>query len=174
LPYLLHRAEASIASAMSRFTPWGGYLSPAMGHSTSLQNGLRVLVVDSDLDSCELLVILLAEYGIETTIATCVSDAIAQIHQAPPDLLISEIWLPGEDGYSLMRQVKTLETALRVEIPAIALTTMFTGERDCIYSLTAGFCRYLLKPFDLDELLAVVASLTRFKQSQQMFALKKN
>lgn len=145
---------------MSRLTPLSNHFLPAMGHSTSLQNGLRVLVVDSDPDSCELLVLLLAQYGIETTIATCASEAIEQIHQAPPDLLISEIFLPDEDGYSLIRQVKTLETTLRVQIPAIALTAMFTEEHDHIHSLTAGFYRHLLKPFDMDELIAAVASLT--------------
>lgn len=145
-----------------------------MCYSTSLQNGLRVLVVDSDLDSCELLVILLAEYGIETIIATCASEAIEQIHQVPPDLLIGEILLPGEDGYSLIRRVKTLEKTLRVQIPAIALTTVLAGECELIDSLAAGFCRHLLKPFDMDELMAEVASLTRFKQSQQMFALKQD
>lgn len=112
------------------------------------------------LHTHELLAILFAEYGIETTIATCASEAIAQIQQAPPDLLISEILLPGEDGYSLIHQVKTLETALHVQIPAIALTAMFTGEHDRIYTLTSGFCRHLLKPFDMDELMATVACLT--------------
>lgn len=160
MPYLLHREKVSIASAMSRFTSSGSHVPPAMCHSTSPRDGLRVLVVDPDVDSCELLAILFAEYGIETTIATCASEAIAQIQQAPPDLLISEILLPGEDGYSLIHQVKTLETALHVQIPAIALTAMFIGEHDRIYSLTSGFCRHLLKPFDMDELMATVACLT--------------
>jgi len=160
LPHLLHREKASIASAVSRFTPLGGHFPLAMCHSTSLRDDLRVLVVDSDVDSCELLAILFAEYGIETTIATCASEAIEQIQQAPPDLLISEILLPGEDGYSLIHQVKTLETALHVQIPAIALTAMFTGEHDRIYTLAVGFCRHLLKPFDMDELMATVACLT--------------
>jgi two-component system, OmpR family, response regulator len=160
LPYLLHREKVSIASAMSRFTSWGSHVRPAMCHSTSLQDGLRVLVVDPDVDSCELLAILFAEYGIETTIATCASEAIAQIQQAPPDLLISEILLPGEDGYSLIHRVKTLETALHVQIPAIALTTIFPSERNRAYTLAAGFRRHLLKPLDIDELMATVACLT--------------
>lgn len=160
MPHLLHREKASIASPVSRFTPLGGHFPLAMCHSTSLRDDLRVLVVDSDVDSCELLAILFAEYGIETTIATCADEAIAQIQQAPPDLLISEILLPGEDGYSLIHQVKTLETALHVQIPAIALTAMFTEEDDRIDTLAVGFCRHLLKPFDMDELMATVACLT--------------
>ncbi|UBF30440.1 response regulator (plasmid) [Kovacikia minuta CCNUW1] len=119
-----------------------------------------MLVVDSDPDSCELLTALFAQYGIETTIATCAREAIEQIQQAQPDLLISEIFLPDEDGYSLIRQVKILETTLHVQIPAIALTTVFSEERDRIYTSAAGFCRYLLKPFDIDTLMTTIACLT--------------
>lgn len=123
-----YRKKAAIASAVSRFTLWGSYLPLAMCYSTSLQDGVRVLVVDSHPDSCELLVLLLDQCGIETTVATSVSQAIELIHQAPPDLLISEILLPGEDGYSLMHRVKTLETKLHVQIPAIACWENNSGE----------------------------------------------
>jgi CheY-like chemotaxis protein len=74
--------------------------------------------------------------------------------------LISEILLPGEDGYSLMHRVKTLETKLHVQIPAIALTTQSVGECDRAYTPTTAFCKHLLKPLDIDELLEAVASLT--------------
>jgi len=134
----------------------------AIDDSALLRNGLRVLVVDNDLDSCELLKTLFAEYEIETITATCASEAIEQINQTPPDLLISEIFLPGEDGYSLIHQVKTLETTLHVQIPAIALTAMCIGEDDRADTLAAGFCSHLLKPFDINELIATVTYLTRF------------
>lgn len=138
----------------------GNNLPVAMCFSASLRDGLRVLVVDSDVDSCELLAILFAQHGIETTVATCAREAIAQIQQVQPDLLISEICLPGEDGYSLIHQVKILEAVLQVQIPAIALTTLLDGEHNQVRSLTAGFCRHLLKPFNIDELMATVACLT--------------
>jgi two-component system, OmpR family, response regulator len=139
-----------------------------MCHLTSLRDGLRILVVDSHRDSCELLAILFSEYAIETTIATCASEAIAAIHQSPPDLLISEIPLPDEDGYSLIKKVQALEAKYNIRIPAIALTT-FAYESDRLRVLAAGFCRHLSKPFDPDELIATIACITQ--SSQDIYAI---
>ncbi|MBW4574121.1 MAG: response regulator [Aphanothece sp. CMT-3BRIN-NPC111] len=126
-------------------------------------NGLRVLVVDSDLDSRDLLTMVFEEYGVETSTATSASEALAILKQVKPDLLISEICLPKEDGYSLMSKVKAFESAEQVQIPAIALTTYASkGDRAC--ALSVGFCNYLLKPFEIDELIAIVAYLTEHVQ----------
>lgn len=138
-----------------------------MYRSASLPNGLQILVVDSDLDCCELLVTLFAQYGIETLIAKSASEALEQIQQAQPDLLISEIFLPGEDGFSLIRKMKALETIYHTQLPALALTTL-NGKRERVDALKAGFCRYLLKPLDIDELMATVACLTG--QAQEIVA----
>jgi len=127
-------------------------------HSLPL-NGLRVLVVDSDLDSRDLLKIVFEEYGIETIAATSAGEALEILKQVKPDLLISEIGLCDEDGYSLMRKLKALESARRVQIPAIALT-VYAREEDRAYALSVGFCQHLSKPFDIDELIAMVACLT--------------
>jgi two-component system OmpR family response regulator len=158
-PEKLDLEKALIAHSRLRRVSVGNRLPPAMNYSDALRNGLRVLVVDSNPDSCELLAILFAEYGIEVITATCAREAIAQIQQAQPDLVISEILLPGEDGYALMRQVKTLETTLQIKIPAIALTVC-AGEYERTNALRAGFCRHLLKPLDVDELLETIACLT--------------
>ncbi len=128
-------------------------------HSLPL-NGLRVLVVDSDLDSRVLLTMVFEEYGVETIAATSAFEALEIVKQVKPDLLISEISLPNEDGYSLMRKVKAVEKARQVEIPAIALTT-YDGEDDRAHALSVGFCKHLPKPFDIDELITTVACLTR-------------
>ncbi|MBD1822896.1 response regulator [Cyanobacteria bacterium FACHB-DQ100] len=130
-----------------------------MCHSALLPNGLRVLVVDANADSSELLTLLFASYGVETTTATCVREAIQQIHQTRPDLLISELALPQEDGYALIRQVQALETTFNVRIPAIAVT-VYTRTTDRLQALSAGFSRHLSKPIDFDELIATVASVT--------------
>ena len=130
-----------------------------MFDAASLRPGLRVLVVDGHTDSRVLLTALFGQYGIETTTATCVREAIDSLHQTFPDLLISELLLPGEDGYALMSQVKALEAIYQVQLPAIALTVC-TTERDQIHALTAGFCRHLAKPLDIDELIATMAGLT--------------
>jgi CheY-like chemotaxis protein len=81
-----------------------------MGNSSLLRNDLRVLVVDSDPDSRDLLTMILEAYGVETVAAPSVSEALEILKQVKPDLLISEIRLPKEDGYSLMHKVKALET----------------------------------------------------------------
>jgi len=154
---LLDRQRALITQHVLDCTSVCDNLPTARSRSSLPRDGLRVLIVDSDADSYELLAVLFAHYGFKTTIATCASEAIKQIHQTQPDLLISEIFLPGEDGYSLIRQVKTVETALHVQIPAIALTTVSAGEQDQAYPFAAGFCRYLLKPIDIDKLMAAIA-----------------
>ncbi|MBD2460791.1 response regulator [Oscillatoria sp. FACHB-1407] len=133
-----------------------------MDGSALLESGLRVLVVDGDPDSRELLAILFQEYGVEIITASSVSESLTIIRQSRPDLLIAEIMLPDEDGYSLISQVKVFETTHCTTLPAIALTTC-VSEGDRV--LAAGFCRYLSKPIDLDELMATVACLTeQFKR----------
>lgn len=130
-----------------------------MCDSASLQQGLRVLVVDGTADSRDLLTILFDQYGVETATATCVSEALEIIQQTHPDLLISEIVLPGEDGYSLMSKVKALETADRLRIPAIAVTAL-AQESDRLHALAAGFCKHIPKPLDIDQFIATIACIT--------------
>lgn len=123
----------------------------------SLQ-GLRILVVDSDLDSRDLLKMVFEEYGIETFVTVSVLEALEIVQRVKPDLLISEIGLPNEDGYSLMRHLRGLKNRRQAPIPAIALTTYSQkGARD--RALSAGFSKYLLKPFDIDELISTIACL---------------
>ncbi|MBD2095867.1 response regulator [Trichocoleus sp. FACHB-591] len=134
-----------------------------MCDSNSLRKGLRVLVVDGDADSRDLLMALFEDYEVATITATCVSEALEIMQQACPDLLISEIVLPGEDGYSLMSQVKAWETTQRTRIPAIALTVC-AEESAQRRAVAAGFCQHLPKPLDIDELIATMACLTQETQ----------
>ncbi len=126
-------------------------------------DGLQVLVVDGDPDCRYLLTMLFEEYGIETIAATSASETLEILKQVKPDLLISEISLPKEDGYSLMSKVKALEIAEQVQIPGIALTT-YARECDRADALSVGFSNHLPKPFDIDELIAMVACLTQHVQ----------
>jgi CheY-like chemotaxis protein len=145
-----------------------------MPHLPLLQKGLRVLVVDGTADSRDLLTMLFDAYGVETTTATCVSEAITSMQQALPDLVISELFLPGEDGYALMDKVKTFETTYRVQVPAIALTVC-AGVHDRTDALAAGFCRHLAKPLDIDELLTTIIGITGAAQSEaQTIAKRRN
>ncbi len=126
-------------------------------------DGLQVLVVDSDPDSRYLLAMIFEEYGVKTIAAKSALEALEILEHVKPDLLISEIRLPKEDGYSLMHKVKALEMQRQVQIPAIALTTHFK-EDDRVQALAVGFDQHLSKPFDIDELIATVACLTLTKQ----------
>lgn len=134
-----------------------------MRYQSLLLNGLRVLAVDSDLDARYLLTMVLGMYGIETITATSALEALEILKQVQPDLLISESGLPDEDGYSLMRQVKALESARQVQIPAIALT-VYAREEDRAHALSVGYAKHLSKPFLIDELIAMVACLTQQAQ----------
>ena len=134
-----------------------------MCYESLLLDGLQVLVVDTDPDSRYLLKLIFEEYGVEMIAATSAGEALETLKQVKPDLLISEIPLPKEDGYSLMSKVKALESVQQVQIPAIALT-VYAREDDRAHALSVGFKAHLPKPFDIDELLAMVACLTKHVQ----------
>jgi CheY-like chemotaxis protein len=126
--------------------------------------GLRLVVVDDDVDTLELITFILEEYNVQVTTATSASEALKAIARSSPHIIISDIAMPGEDGYSLMRKVRSLEPEQGGHIPAIALTA-FAREEDRILALDAGFQRHIPKPVDPFELVAVVAKLA--EQSQQ-------
>ena len=131
--------------------------------SPRLMKELQVLVVDNDPDSRHLLTVLFATYGIRTIAVASACEALAILQDIKPDLLISELALPGQDGYSLMHQVKALESRHQVHIPAIALTGS-NQKGDRAQALAVGFCKYLAKPVDIDELISMVADLTESLQ----------
>lgn len=133
---------------------------PIMCDQSLALNGLRVLVVDNNPDCRDILKMVFEDYGIETIAATCVSEALEILKKVKIDVLISEISLPNEDGFSLMHKVKALEITEQVEIPAIALTTYDT-KYDRAYARLVGFCKHLSKPVNFDELIATVFCLTR-------------
>jgi CheY-like chemotaxis protein len=121
-------------------------------------DGLRILVVDDNIDTLELFAVILSQYGVEAITAASVAQAIDVLAQFVPDILISDIAMPGEDGYSLIRQVRALEAFQEGVLPAIALTA-YAGEAERVQALEAGFQMHVSKPVDPFELAAVVASL---------------
>ena len=128
------------------------------GINVSNLNGKRILVVDDNDDMLVLLTFVLGSYGVRVMTASSAIDAIEMIKQFQPDLLIIDIAMPFEDGYSLIRKVRKLEQKQVREIRAIALTAQII-ESGRIDALSAGFQTYLTKPFDPDELLTEVANL---------------
>ncbi len=134
----------------------------------SILNGLRVLVVDDNVDTLELVTIILGEYGTEVITAASATEAIEAITQGArgaitqlkPNILISDIAMPGVDGYSLIRKVRTLSSERGGRIPAIALTA-YASEEERTRILAAGFQMHIPKPVEPSELVAVVAKLAQ-------------
>ncbi|MBD2084914.1 ATP-binding protein [Trichocoleus sp. ST-U3] len=120
-------------------------------------DGLQILVVDDEADARELLKSILEQYGAEAIAVASAEEAIATIQQSKPDVLISDIGMPNEDGYSLIRRVRALE-AEQGQIPSVALTA-YVRVDDQEAALSAGFQSHVAKPIDPTELITVVASL---------------
>ena len=132
-------------------------------------HGLRVLVVDDEADARALLKRLLEERGAEVLVAGSAQEAFGLVVAKGPDVLVSDIGMPGEDGYSLIRRIRAheeneaggnVESATeRKKLPAVALTAYARAE-DRMKAVLAGFQMHVSKPVEAAELLAMVASLT--------------
>jgi CheY-like chemotaxis protein len=120
--------------------------------------GLQVLVVDDNEDSLELMTFILEQCQAQVIQARSASEAFQQLSQIRPALLISDVNMPEEDGYSLIRRVKQLTEAEGWQLPSIALTA-FTGEEERSQILAAGFETYLSKPLDINELMVAIHAL---------------
>ncbi|MEG4585247.1 ATP-binding protein [Microcoleus sp. MOSTC5] len=123
--------------------------------------GLQILVVDDEADALELLSTILQKYGADVIAVASVKEALTVIETATcsPDVLVSDIGMPDEDGYSLIRKLRQLEAQRGGRLPAIALTA-YARNDDRRQALLAGFQMHLTKPVDAADLVAVVASLT--------------
>lgn len=125
--------------------------------STALE-GLKLLVIDDDAGSRDLLLTLLGYCGAEVKTGSSAIEALEAVTRFKPDLLISDIEMPDQDGYSLVRKLRLLEGELGRHIPAVALTAHARTE-DRMQALAAGFDTHVCKPVEPAELVTVVASL---------------
>ena len=123
-------------------------------------DGLRVLVVDDEPDTRDLLRAGLGQCGAEVTAVGSSAEALEAIAAGAPDLLISDIGMPGEDGYELIRRVRVLPRDAGGRVPAIALTA-YARVEDRMQALRAGYQMHVPKPVELAELVTVAASLAR-------------
>ncbi|MEH2386665.1 MAG: response regulator [Nostoc sp.] len=122
--------------------------------------GLRVLVVDDEADTRNFLSFMFEEYGAIATAVASVDEALAVVEQAKLDILISDIGMSEQDGYTLIRKLRSLEPEKGGRIPAIALTA-YTREEDRLEALRAGFQQHLSKPIDPTKLIAMVANVLK-------------
>ena len=120
--------------------------------------GMQILVVDDEADARELLREVLEICGSEVTTTSSAAEALATMESATFDILISDIGMPAEDGYSLIKKIRARPTDKNGRIPAIALTA-YARVEDRVRALTAGFQLHIPKPVEPVELIAVVASL---------------
>ncbi|MDQ3255734.1 MAG: ATP-binding protein [Acidobacteriota bacterium] len=121
--------------------------------------GLRVLVVDDDADTCELLQVILEGCGAQVKTASSAAAALEAVAEEVFDVLISDIGMPDEDGYSLIAKVRALSKERGGKVPAAAALTAFVGEKDRIRVLQSGFQIHVPKPISPSELVTVVANL---------------
>jgi signal transduction histidine kinase/DNA-binding response OmpR family regulator len=119
--------------------------------------GLHVLVVDDEPETRDLLVAVLSRCGAEVRASSSAQDAIEALRQWQADVLVSDIGMPGEDGYELIRKVRALEPEHGGRIPAVALTA-YARVEDRLRVLSAGFQMHVPKPVEPVELATVVAS----------------
>jgi CheY-like chemotaxis protein len=123
-------------------------------------HGLRLLVVDDEIDSREITAAALARCGADVASVGSAAEAVVLLKRSRPHVILSDIEMPGEDGYSLMRRIRRLSPEEGGLTPAAALTA-YAGTEDRMRALAAGFQIHVPKPVQPAELAAVVASLAR-------------
>lgn len=137
---------------------------PASGGSVPLyeQNpplaGLRVLVVDDEPDTLTMLRVMVEGLNAQVKCCASAAEALEALDEWKPDVLVSDIEMPDEDGYQLIRKVRERDKASGGQIPAVALTA-YARTEDRVRALSAGYQMHLAKPFEPAELAAVIASL---------------
>jgi CheY-like chemotaxis protein len=122
--------------------------------------GIRVLTVDDDVDSLDIVKRILTARGAEVRAAESVADAVQQLKTFTPDVILSDIGMPNEDGYDFIRHLR--ERPFFAGIPAVALTALARSE-DRTRALNAGFQSHISKPLATAEVVAVVRSLGRLR-----------
>jgi two-component system CheB/CheR fusion protein len=131
-------------------------LSSAAEPDRALLDGLSVLLVDDETDVRDAFAALLEGYGARVTAAPSVREAMAALQHSIPDVVVSDLGMPGEDGYELIRKVRMLPPEAGGQLPALAVSAYAT-EHDRRNALSAGFQIHLAKPVALLELVTEVA-----------------
>jgi PAS domain S-box-containing protein len=152
LPLMAAREEAALASAP---TP------PALTvPAPRILEGLRLLIVDDEVDARDLLTTILERAGAQVTSARSAIEALDVLERARPQVLISDIGLPHEDGYALIRRIRALDETRGGRVPALALTAYARADERTA-ALLAGYQMHMAKPVEPGELVAAVAGLAR-------------
>ncbi|MDB4982573.1 MAG: hypothetical protein JWM82_3325 [Myxococcales bacterium] len=121
-------------------------------------DGLRLLVVDDEADTLDVVGEVLRECGAEVEAVSSADEALERLARAIPDVIVSDIGMPGQDGYTFLRKVRALPAERGGLTPAVALTAYARGE-DIQRAYAAGFQKHVAKPVELAQLAAVIAGL---------------
>ena len=121
-------------------------------------------MVEDDPDTRDLLKTILERCGAEVRAVASSSEALAAMAQSIPNVLVSDIGMTGENGYELIKKIRSLDPERGGRVPAVALTA-YAAAADRRQALLAGFQTHLAKPVEPDELLAVIASLSSQQDS---------
>jgi CheY-like chemotaxis protein len=148
-----------VDTTVGRVHPAAKDLLPTAACTDRLDN-LKILVVDDERDTRELLKEGLEYCGARVMLAASAAEALESLQKDLPDVLISDIGMPIQDGYELIRQVRKLGKENGGRVPAIALTA-YTRVEDRMHALRAGYHMHVPKPVELAELVAVAASVVR-------------
>ena len=122
-------------------------------------NGLRIMVVDDEAETRELLKVMLSSQGADVLATSSGTEALAQIDEWQPAIIVSDIGMPTLDGYMFIKRVRALDSEQR-GVPAIALTAYARAE-DRLRALAAGFQMHVPKPVEASELVMVIGSLAK-------------
>ncbi len=121
-------------------------------------DGLRILIVDDDRESCDMMLEALRGFGASVWCATSATEAISKLPECRPDLVLSDIAMPGRDGYAVLSEVRQVEAALGRRVPVAAVSAHAHAE-DRERAIAAGFDQYLAKPVDPAALASTVKAL---------------
>ena len=120
--------------------------------------GIRILVVDDEADARDMLRTLLQQFGAEVMTAASVREALDLLSPWKPDVLVSDIGMPEDDGYSFIKKVRALSPEQGGIVPAIALTG-YARIEERTRALTEGYQLFVPKPVEVSELATLIASL---------------
>jgi PAS domain S-box-containing protein len=133
---------------------------PALDLRSDILSGLKVLAIDDQPDTRDLIIVALTRYGAEVKACTSATEALKTIQEWKPQVIVSDIGMPDEDGYDLMRKVRALDADGVGGIPAVALTG-YAGAENESKARSAGYQVHIAKPVELRELITTIAKLSQ-------------
>jgi PAS domain S-box-containing protein len=156
LPVMVFRNADGNSGELKRVHPTAGGVVPFSGEKKL--EGLNILVVDDEQDTRDMLIAILEQCGAKVIAVSSAAEALAELARRKPDVLVSDIGMPDQDGYELINRVRSMEGHQDKQIPAVALTA-YARTEDRIRALNAGFQIHVPKPVEPTELTTVVATL---------------